>query len=131
MAAASDEGAVPVRPDTRSRPLSALPSVKARILAFGAILVAGVCGALIGWGSVRVGCRGNCATPEGIGGVVGAIIASVGVAVVAVLVLRAMAEWRTITHDRAVEAAAAASAAVGVPQPSTPPASEEPTPPDG
>jgi hypothetical protein len=107
MAAASDDevSPAPARPDSRSRPLSALPSVKARILSFSAILIAGVCGALIGWGAVRVGCRGNCATPEGIGAVVGSAIAATGVAVVAVLVLRAMAEWRTIAHDRAIEAA--------------------------
>jgi len=43
---------------------------------------------------------------------VGAIIAAVGVAVVAVLVLRAMGEWKTIKEERALaEATQAAIAA--------------------
>jgi hypothetical protein len=44
--------------------------------------------------------------------VVGAIIAAAGVAVVAVLVLRAMGEWKTIKEERALaEATQAALAA--------------------
>lgn len=83
-------------PPTTERPLSALPSPMARALAFGTILVAGVCGALIGWGFVTMQCTGNCATPGGVGAVVGGVTASIGVAVVAVLTLRAMGEWKTI-----------------------------------
>ena len=79
---------------------SALPSAKVRALAFAAILVAGVCGGLIGWGVVDVQCEGDCSTSTGIGAVVGAAIAAGGVAVVAVLVLRAMGEWRRIQADR-------------------------------
>ena len=75
---------------------TALPSVGARVLAFLAILVAGVCGGLIGYAVVKVQCHGSCATPEGVGAMVGAVIAAAGVAVVASLVLRAMGEWRTI-----------------------------------
>ncbi len=78
------------------RPLSALPSRRARALAFAAILVAGVSGALIGSSFVNLQCHGDCSTPSGIGGVVGALAGAGGVAVVAVLVLRAMGEWRTI-----------------------------------
>ena len=78
------------------RPLSALPSRRARALAFAAILVAGVSGALIGSSFVNLQCQGDCSTPSGIGGVVGALAGAGGVAVVAVLVLRAMGEWRTI-----------------------------------
>jgi hypothetical protein len=84
------------------RPLSALPSVQARALAFAAILVAGVCGALIGYGFVGLQCTGNCSTPEGAGAVVGGALAAAGVAVVAVLTLRAMGEWRTIKEERAL-----------------------------
>jgi len=93
-----------------SRPVSALPSVQARALA--AIIIAGICGALIGWSFVDLQCHGNCTVPNGTGSVVGAIIAAVGVAVVAVLVLRAMGEWKTIKEERALaEATQAAIAA--------------------
>ncbi len=83
----------------QDRPLSALPSARARALAFLAILVAGVCGALIGYSLVDLQCRGDCVTPSGVAAVLGALSAAGGVAVVAVLVLRAMAEWKTINQD--------------------------------
>jgi len=86
------------------RPISALPSVQARILAFAAIVVAGLCGGLIGSSAVKVGCHGSCASPEGVGGLIGAITAAGGVAVIAVLVLRAMGEWRSIKEKRQLEA---------------------------
>jgi len=41
-------------------------------------------------------CQGDCATPDAIGALVGALIGAGGVAVVVVLALRAMGEWRTI-----------------------------------
>ena len=85
------------------RPLSALPSVRARLLAFVAILIAGTAGALIGYSFVELQCHGNCALPEGIGAVVGGVGAAAGVAVVAVLVLRAMGEWSTIQAERQAE----------------------------
>ena len=78
---------------------SALPSRGARALAFLAIIVAGICGGLIGYAIVNVQCKGNCATPEGAGALTGALIAAGGVAVVAVLVLRAMGEWRRIQAE--------------------------------
>ena len=83
------------------RPLSALPSARARALAFLAILVAGTCGAVIGWAVAGpvVGCRGDCATAEGVGAVVGGVMAAVGVAVVSVLTLRAMGEWKRVDED--------------------------------
>jgi hypothetical protein len=84
---------------TRGRPLSALPSTRARVVAFAAIVVSGLCGALIGWSFVNLQCTGNCATPGGIGAVVGAVTAAIGVAVVAVLTLRAMAEWKRIKEE--------------------------------
>jgi hypothetical protein len=94
------------------RPISSLPSVQARVLAFASILVAGVCGALIGDSIVALQCRGgSCGTDQGIGAIAGGIIAAVGVAIVAVLVLRAMGEWRTIKEERALEEAAEAAAA--------------------
>jgi hypothetical protein len=94
------------------RPISSLPSVQARVLAFASILVAGIFGALIGDSIVALDCHGgNCGTDQGIGAIVGGVIAAVGVAVVAVLVLRAMGEWKTIKEERALEAAAEAAAA--------------------
>jgi hypothetical protein len=91
-------------PDPRDLPLasgpSALPSRTARVLAFVAILVAGVCGGLIGYAIVDVSCHGSCATPDGLGSLTGAVLAAGGVAIVAVLVLRAMGEWRRIQEER-------------------------------
>lgn len=77
-----------------------MPSRTARLLAFVAILVAGVCGGLIGYAVVNVQCHGACTTPNGIGALTGAVIAAGGVAVVAVLVLRAMGEWKRIQEER-------------------------------
>lgn len=77
---------------------SALPSTTARALAFGAILLAGLCGGLIGYAVIDLQCDGDCTVPAGLGGLVGAIAFAVGVGIVAVLALRAMAEWRTIEH---------------------------------
>jgi len=79
---------------------SALPSRTARALAFLAIIVAGVCGGLIGYAVVNVQCHGPCTAPKGVGSLTGAVIAAGGVAVVAVLVLRAMGEWRRIQEER-------------------------------
>lgn len=77
---------------------SALPPVGARVLAFVAIVVAGACGGLIGWAVTDLQCQGGCTAIAGSGALVGAVIGAGGVAIVAVLVLRAMAEWRTIQH---------------------------------
>ena len=79
--------------------MSALPSPFARGVAFAAIVVAGVCGALIGWSFVDLQCTGNCSTPSGIGAVVGAAVSAIGVAVVAVLTLRAMGEWKRLREE--------------------------------
>lgn len=73
--------------------------MRARILAFAAIVAGGVCGALIGYSFVSVQCSGPCTHAEGVGIVVGAIVAAAGVGVVAVLTLRAMGEWRRIEED--------------------------------
>ena len=78
---------------------SALPSSGARLLAFGAIVVAGICGGLIGWKVADLQTAGDSAVVPGIVGVLGAVFAAGGVAVVAVLVLRAMGEWRTIQES--------------------------------
>ena len=76
------------------QPPSALPPAGARALAFGAILVAGACGAMIGFAIVDLQCSGDCGALAGLGAVVGGVLGAAGVAVIAVLVLRAMGEWR-------------------------------------
>jgi hypothetical protein len=82
-------------PDQRppSGPPSGAPPLVARLAAFGAIVVAGACGGLIGFGFVDLQCSGSCATPKGIGAFVGAVGAAIGVAIIVVLTLRAMGEW--------------------------------------
>jgi len=61
-----------------------------------AIVIAGVCGGLIGYAFVDLQCEGNCTVWAGLGGLIGAVFAAAGVAIVAVLTLRAMDEWETI-----------------------------------
>jgi hypothetical protein len=85
-------------PDTE-RSLSALPSVGVRIGAFAAILVSGLAGALIGYSLMALQCDGDCGVPKGIGLLVGALVAAGGMAIVAVLVMRAIGEWREL-EDR-------------------------------
>jgi hypothetical protein len=77
-------------------PLSALPSPAARAVAFIAILVGGVAGGLIGFGFAELQCTGDCTVPAASGAAAGGILAAAGTAVIAVLVLRAMGEWRQI-----------------------------------
>lgn len=101
---------------------TALPSVAARALAFIAIILGGLCGGLIGYAITDLQCgtpeaavqldadgrpvdgaavperdpddAAGCRTLAAVGGLVGAAVGAGGVAVVSVLVLRAMAEWR-------------------------------------
>jgi len=79
--------------------VSALPSGRARGLAFAAIVVAGVCGGLIGSAFVELQCERGCSGRAGLGGLIGALLGAGGVAVVAVLVLRAMGEWQRIAAE--------------------------------
>ena len=87
----------------QERPLSALPSPAARAAAFVAILLGGVAGAVIGHTLVKLQCTGSCATPKGIGLLTGAVIAAGGMSVVAVLVLRALGEWRQLEQRERAE----------------------------
>lgn len=77
---------------------SALPSPAARIAAMAAIVVSGVCGGLIGWKVADLQVDEDGSLIPALVGLGGAIIAAGGVAIVAVLVLRAMGEWRTIVE---------------------------------
>jgi hypothetical protein len=78
------------------QPPTALPSVGARVLGFVAIVAAGTLGGFIGYAFTDLQCHGSCATPDAVGALVGALIGAVGVAVVTVLALRAMGEWKTV-----------------------------------
>jgi hypothetical protein len=78
------------------RPLSALPSPAARVAAFVAIILGGVAGGLIGYTLVKLQCTGSCDTPKGLGLLIGSLLAAGGMSIVAVLVLRALGEWRQI-----------------------------------
>lgn len=80
--------------------MSALPSVGVRVAAFAAVCLSGLAGALIGYSLVALQCDGDCGLATGIGLLVGALVAATGMAVVAVLVMRAMGEWREF-EDRA------------------------------
>ncbi|MGE3620341.1 MAG: hypothetical protein AB7L84_07760 [Acidimicrobiia bacterium] len=75
-----------------------LPSTGARVAAFAAILVGGLCGGLIGFAFTDL--QGASSLVSGIFAVLGAAIGAVGVGVVAVLALRAMGEWRAVEQRR-------------------------------
>lgn len=79
--------------------MSALPSPLARATAFVGILLSGLAGGLIGWALVDLQCNGSCELASGIGMLVGAVSSAAGMSVVAVLVLRALGEWREL-QDR-------------------------------
>lgn len=78
------------------RPLSALPSPLARALAFASILLGGLAGGLIGYALVDIQYSGESSIPLGFGLLAGSVIAAGGTATVAVLVLRALGEWRDV-----------------------------------
>lgn len=76
------------------RPLSAIPPVAARVIAFVVILLGGLAGGLIGYALVDLQCDGDCGVARGIGLLIGAVVCAGGMAIVGVLALRAMGEWR-------------------------------------
>ncbi len=78
-------------------PESQLPSVLARVLAFVSVLVGGAAGALIGYAFAQLG--GFAGAAVGAVTLVSALIGAGGVAVVAVLTLRAFGEWETIRRS--------------------------------
>jgi hypothetical protein len=82
---------------SEQRPLSAIPPVAARVVAFAVILLGGLAGGLIGYALVDLQCDGDCTIAEGIGLLVGAVACAIGLAIVAILALRAMGEWREIS----------------------------------
>ena len=93
----------PRNPESESRraPVSALPSQAARALAFIAIVVGGLAGAVIGFGVAKVSCTGDCTAQKAGGSIIGALFIGIGIAIVAVLVLRAMGEWNAVKEREA------------------------------
>jgi hypothetical protein len=69
-----------------------LPSRTAFLLAFAGVVVAGIFGGIIGYGVADVSSQSDAS--HLVGTLVGSIIGAAGVGIVAVLVLRAMSEWR-------------------------------------
>ena len=70
------------------------PSKAAFFVAYIGVVLGGLLGAAIGYGFVDAACHGDCTLEKVIGAVVTGAGAAVGVGVVAVLALRAMAEWK-------------------------------------
>ena len=67
--------------------------------------------------------HGDCALPLGLGILIGAVVTAAGMSIVAVLVLRALGEWREIQDRGAavIERAAWIWPAVWPSRPATPP----------
>jgi hypothetical protein len=86
--------------DDVERPLSALPSPAARVAAFVSVLLGGLAGGVIGYTLVDLQCEGDCGLPLGLGAFFGSVSAAVGMSVVAVLVLRALGEWREVEQKK-------------------------------
>lgn len=71
-----------------------MPSRAAFLVSFFSVVLAGIFGGIIAYGLVDVGCEGDCQASKLLGVVIGSVLAAGGVGIVAVLVLRAMGEWR-------------------------------------
>lgn len=72
--------------------------------AFAAIILGGAAGGLIGYLLVDIQCEGDCALPLGLGAFFGAVVAAGGMSIVAVLVLRALGEWREVDQrERSIQ----------------------------
>lgn len=76
-------------------------------------MIGGTAGGFIGYAFVDLQVTGDAPLWTGLGALIGALAAAIGTAVVVVLTLRAMGEWRTIqARDEARAAAAKAHAGV-------------------
>ena len=90
----SDEVPGPTGEDDTGLLPGGLPSRGAYVLAFLSVVLAGLFGAVIGYGLGDLSVDGGSAAAGIAGMVIGGAIGAIGVGVVAVLVLRAMAEWQ-------------------------------------
>jgi hypothetical protein len=52
---------------------------------------------MIGYSLIALQCEGDCGLAKGLGLLIGALTAAVGMAIVAVLVMRALGEWHEVT----------------------------------
>ena len=77
---------------------TALPSVRARVIAFVAILVTGALGGAVGYWFVILQCTGSCSVPGGIAMAIGTLCGSLGAAVVTTFALRMLPEWNAARH---------------------------------
>lgn len=78
-------------------PSRAAPPLGARVAAFAGILVGGLLGGLIGYGTADL-MSGGSAGWVVLGLLVGALAGAIGVGIVAGLTLRAMNEWKATVH---------------------------------
>ena len=105
------------------QPADPRPPSSARWLAFGSILLGGLLGGLIGYGTADLMVSSSLVVT--LGGLGGAIAGAIGVGVVAMLTLRAMNEWRSVSYP---ESETRASSGLVVREPSdTDPATEAST----
>jgi hypothetical protein len=81
-------------------PAASGPSLLSRVLTVVAVLGAGAMGGLIGWAVVDLQCHGDCDLQTGVGSFVGAVLAALGTALICVLAVQAMAEWRAQEGQR-------------------------------
>lgn len=81
------------------KPLPSSPPEPARWLAFGGILIGGLLGGLIGYGTADLLTGSDIWSA--IGGLIGGVGGAVGVGIVSSLTLQAMNEWRAISHPEA------------------------------
>lgn len=88
-----------IRPVSDQLPTeTALPSVRARVTAFAAILLTGALGGAVGYWFVILQCTGSCSVPAGIGMMIGTLCGSLGAAVVTTFALRMLPEWSAGRH---------------------------------
>lgn len=76
-----------------SDPLSALPSVRARVIAFVSIMALGGLGGAIGYWFGQLQTEGDALAVPGLLMLAGTLVFALGSAAVAVISLRALAEW--------------------------------------
>ena len=71
-----------------------MPSRTAFLVSVASVVVAGAFGGIIGYGLVGISSDKSTSSERLLGALLGAVVAAGGIGIVAVLVLRAMAEWR-------------------------------------
>ncbi|MDH3680610.1 MAG: hypothetical protein OEV40_11735 [Acidimicrobiia bacterium] len=96
------------------KPSDADPPPQARWLAFGSILLGGLLGGLIGYGTGDL--MSSSSVIAALGAVGGAALGALGVGVVAGLTLRAMNEWHAVEHPES-ETRAASGLVLRTPEP--------------